>query len=170
VSRYGREDDEWAALQTAGWEFLTTRARLERPTSYTEMNTVLARRTGVREFDFGLDGERHAMGELLGQLSERSLAQAGLLISVLVHYLNANDAGPGFYELAQRKGVLPRGADKLAFWVGHLRAVCAYPWQRHSGNGRRIERPTARSRTARCATPRLPWQAQSRRGPAGARF
>lgn len=128
MSRYGREDDEWAALQTAGWEFLTARARLERPTSYTEMNTVLARRTGVREFDFGLDGERHTMGELLGQLSERSLAEAGLLISVLVHYLNANDAGPGFYELAQRKGLLPRGADKLAFWVGHLRAVCAYPW------------------------------------------
>jgi hypothetical protein len=60
----------------------------------------------VREFDFYLDGERHAMGELLGQLSERSFAQAGLLISVLVQYLNANDAGPGFHELAQRKKVL----------------------------------------------------------------
>ncbi len=40
------------------------------------------------------------MGELLGQLSERSFGQARLLISVLVQYLNANDAGPGFYELA----------------------------------------------------------------------
>lgn len=128
MSQYGREDDEWAALEAAGWEFLTARARLERPTSYTEMNTVLARRTGVRAFDFDLDGERHAMGELLGQLSERSFAQACLLISVLVHFLNANDAGPGFYELAQRKRLLPPGADRLAFWVGHVRAVCAYPW------------------------------------------
>jgi hypothetical protein len=90
----------------AGWEFLNAKARLERTTSYTEMNTVLARRTGVREFDFDLDGERRAMGELLGQLSERSFAQAGLLISVLVQYLHANDAGPGFYELAQRKKLL----------------------------------------------------------------
>jgi hypothetical protein len=32
------------------------------------MNTVLARRAGVREFDFDLDGERRAMGELLGSL------------------------------------------------------------------------------------------------------
>ena len=128
MSRYGREDDEWAALQTAGWDSGQPEHALQRTTSYTEINTVLARRTGVREFDFDLDGERHAMGELLGQLSDRSFSQSRLLISVLVQYLNANDAGPGFYDLAQRKNLLPRGADKLAFWVGHLRAVCAYPW------------------------------------------
>jgi len=75
VSRYGREDAERDALETAGWEFLSTKAGLERTTSYTEINTVLARRTGVREFDFELDSERRAMGELLGQLSERSFAQ-----------------------------------------------------------------------------------------------
>ena len=60
-----------------------------------------------------------------------SFAQAGLLISVLVQYLNANDAGPGFYGLAQRKKLLrPRASqdEKLIFWVGHVRAVCAYHW------------------------------------------
>lgn len=72
------------------------------------MNTVLARRTGVREFDFGPDGERHAMGELLGQLSEHSFTQAGLLISVLVQYLAANDAGPGFCELASARSSFRR--------------------------------------------------------------
>jgi hypothetical protein len=101
VERYGRAGAEWEALEAVGWEFLVSQARLIRTTSYTEMNTVLARRTGVREFDFDLDGERHAMGELLGQLSERSFSQARLLISVLVQYLNANDAGPGFYDLAR---------------------------------------------------------------------
>jgi hypothetical protein len=94
VARYGREDQDWDALAAAGWEFLTTQARLERTTSYTEMNTVLARRTGVREFDFGLDGERHAMGELLGQLSERSFTQAGLLISVLSSTSSPTTPGP----------------------------------------------------------------------------
>jgi hypothetical protein len=131
VARYGRSDAEWDALQAAGWEFLRARAALERTTSYLEMNTVLARRTGVREFDFGLDGERRAIGELLGQLSEQSFARAGLLISVLVQYLNANDAGPGFYELAQRKKLLrPRASqdDKLIFWGGHIKVVCAYHW------------------------------------------
>ena len=131
VSRYGRTDKEWNALGAVGWEFLVSQARLQRTTSYTEMNTVLARRTGVREFDFDLDGERHAMGELLGQLSERSFGQARLLISVLVQYLNANDAGPGFYDLAQRKQLLrarPSQDEKLAFWVGHVKAVDFHSW------------------------------------------
>jgi hypothetical protein len=35
VPRYGREDDEWAALEAVGWEFLTAKARQERTTSYT---------------------------------------------------------------------------------------------------------------------------------------
>lgn len=129
--RYGRTDEEWDKLEEAGWEFLVSQARLHRTTSYTEMNTVLARRTGVREFDFGLDGERRAMGELLGQLSERSFGDAHLLISVLVQYLNANDAGQGFYQLAQRKKLLRPHAsedEKLVFWVEHVKAVHAYLW------------------------------------------
>lgn len=132
MEHYGRTDEDWGALETAGWEFLVSQARLQRTSSYTEMNTVLARRTGVREFDFDLDGERHAMGgELLRHLSERSFGQARLLISVLVQYLNANDAGPGFYELAQRKKLLgphPSQDDKLVFWVRHVQAVHAQAW------------------------------------------
>ena len=133
MSRHGRSDDEWDALASAGWDFLAQQASLQRTTSYTELNTVLSRRTGVREFDFELDGERHAMGELLGQLSERSFAQAGLLISVLVQYLTTNDAGPGFYDLAQRMGLLPplpTEDQKLTFWVSHINAVCAHRWRR----------------------------------------
>jgi hypothetical protein len=131
VTHYDRSTAEWAALEAAGWEFLVSQARLQRTTSYTEMNAVLARRTGVREFDFDLDGERHAMGELLGQLSERSFGETSLLISVLVQYLNANDAGPGFYQLAQRKKLLRPHAsadEKLTFWVSQLNAVYAHTW------------------------------------------
>jgi len=116
VSRYGRSTAEWDALEAAGWEFLVSQARLQRTTSYTEMNTVLARRTGIRGFDFNLDGERHAMGELLGQLSERSFGEASLLISVLVQYLSANDAGPGFYQLAQRKSCSGRTRPRTRSW------------------------------------------------------
>jgi hypothetical protein len=131
VSRYGRSTAEWAALEAAGWEFLVSQAQLQRITSYTETNTVLSCRTGVREFNFDLDGERHAMGELLGQLSERSFGEASLLISVLVQHLNANDAGPGFYQLAQRKKLLrPQASadEKLTFWVRQLNAVYAHTW------------------------------------------
>lgn len=71
------------------------------------------------------------MGELLGQLSKRSFSQARLLISVLVQYLNANDAGQGFYELAQRKKLLrlnPSQDEKPTSWVQHVKAVCAHAW------------------------------------------
>ena len=122
VEHYGRTGAEWEALEAAGWEFLVSQARLGRTTSYTEMNTVLARRTGVREFDFDLDGERHAMGELLGQLPQRSFGQARLLISVLVQYLNANDAGPGFYDLATHtasRRLRDRWTQTSSVWMSH---------------------------------------------------
>src|SRR5262249_21250007 len=124
VSRYGREEQECAALEEAGWQFLNAQA----PTTGNVLHRDehgSGRQDWVREFDFDLDDERHAMGELLGQLSEQSFAQAGLLISVLVQYLNANDAGAGFYELALRKRLLrPRASqdEKLIFWVGHVKA------------------------------------------------
>ena len=44
---FGRTGAEWADLEDAGWEFLIGRARQPYPvTTYTEMNAVLAHRTG----------------------------------------------------------------------------------------------------------------------------
>jgi hypothetical protein len=71
------------------------------------------------------------MGELHGQLSERGFGEASLLISVLVQYLNANEAGPGFYQLAQRKELLwPHASadERLTFWVSQFNAVYAHTW------------------------------------------
>lgn len=48
------------------------------------------------------------------------------MISALVTYLDANDAGPGFYALAQQLGELSRGASsgaKWEFWVSQVKAV-----------------------------------------------
>lgn len=131
VTRYGRSDEEWAALEQAGWEFLVDQARLEHPTSYSEMNEFLAQQTGVRKFNFDLDSERRAMGELLGRLSDRSVAEADIMISALVHYLDRNDAGPGFYRLAQRMGLLrdPASADqKESFWISQMNSCFAHSW------------------------------------------
>ena len=49
---YGRDHSDWEDLEDAGLAFLIERARLERVTSYTEMNHVLGQRTGLRLFDF----------------------------------------------------------------------------------------------------------------------
>lgn len=124
--QYGRSRADWDRLTAEGIAFLVERARMERVTSYTEMNTTLARRTGLRPFDFDRQDERAAMGALLGRITEATFGPTGVMISALVHYLDANDAGPGFYALAQSVGLLAQNssrAQREAFWVGQVRAV-----------------------------------------------
>ena len=134
---FGRDQADWDLLAEAGETFLIERARLGRLTSYTELNATLERRTGLRGFDFELQAERAAMGHLLGLIVvERNRPVTGLMISALVVYLAGNDAGSGFYKLAQDLGELPPGAlsarVKEEFWVGQVKALYAY-YQMHSG-------------------------------------
>jgi hypothetical protein len=125
-SYYGRTSDEWALLAESATAFLVERAKLRKVTSYTELNATLMHRTGLRGFDFSRQDERTAMGHLLGLVVQENYPETHLLISALVHYLDSNDAGPGFYVLAQDYGLLPRRASadaKWTFWVGQVSAV-----------------------------------------------
>jgi hypothetical protein len=95
-------------------------------TSYTELNTVLGQRTSARVFDFDLDSERAAIGELLGEIVELERPACGHMISAIVIYLNENDAGKGFYNLAELNGDLPKGSSRnqrLAFWSKEVAEV-----------------------------------------------
>ena len=56
------------------------------------------------------------MGHLLGLIVERNLPDTNLMISALVHYLDENDAGPGFDGLAQQDGFLPPKASGRPSW------------------------------------------------------
>jgi hypothetical protein len=126
---YGRDDAEWDGLVDAGLASLVRQAHLRRVTSYTELNATLARRTGARPFDFEQDGERRAMGALLETIGERDRPQSGVMITSLVTYLDENDAGPGFYNYAQRIGLLRKGAtshERLDFWASQVGAVHAH--------------------------------------------
>jgi len=126
MTSFGREDQEWDHLTEAGRAFLIERARLRRVTSYTELNTVIACRTGMTGFDFAHPDERAAMGHLLGLIVEQDFPRIGLMLSALVHYLDANDAGPGFYHLATQLGLLSRGVsarEKEEFWIRQVNAV-----------------------------------------------
>lgn len=123
---YGRSDEAWKQLTDAGLKFLVERAQLRKVTTYTEMNSVLARRTGLPGFDFEQADERAAMGYLLGLVVEQDYPKSRLMISALVHYLSANDAGPGFYTLAQQLGLLPKGSSataRLEFWIGQVNSL-----------------------------------------------
>ncbi|MDF5754607.1 hypothetical protein [Spongiactinospora sp. TRM90649] len=123
MSLYGRDDETWEQLTEAGLKFLIERARLRKTTSYTELNTVLERRTGLSGFDFGRQDGRAAMGHLLRRIVEQNRPASGLMISALVIYLDGSDAGSGFYSLAVDLGLLPRkpsARQKVEFWVGQL--------------------------------------------------
>lgn len=125
----GREEPEWQELVDTTAEFLAEQARLGRLTSYTEVNTVLHQRTGLRPFDFNQDGERAALGELLGEVATAKLPEVGALVSSIVVYLGQNDAGPGFFRLASFLDLLtsqPTADQKLAFWANQVKKTHEY--------------------------------------------
>jgi hypothetical protein len=107
-------------------KFLVEQARLGRTPSYTEVNNAIARRSGYRAFDFNLESERAEMGELLGQVTQREYEEVGAMLSAIVIYLNANDAGPGFYRLASLMDLLPAKPSKeqkLTFWLRQVQLI-----------------------------------------------
>ena len=115
--RYGRSDEEWDLLADAGLAFLAERACLAKLTSYTELNATLERRTGLPGFDFSRADERAAMGHLLLPDRRADRRSTGLMISALVTYLDANDAGTRFYVFAQELGLLSRKASGGQSWT-----------------------------------------------------
>jgi hypothetical protein len=76
---YGRDGESWDQLTDAGLAFLIERARLGKLTSYTELNAILQRRTGLTGFDFGRADERAA----------RARAIAAAQVAVANGYRNA---------------------------------------------------------------------------------
>jgi hypothetical protein len=124
----GRPGDDWDTMLDAGLAFLVERAKLRNLTSYTELNTVLHRRTGCRPFNFEQDYERAALGHLLGQIVRRNHPETGVIISALVKYLNENDAGPGFYDMAVHYGKLPKRprSEGYLFWASEVNRVYDY--------------------------------------------
>ncbi|WP_328333933.1 hypothetical protein OHA70_17855 [Kribbella sp. NBC_00382] len=111
---WGRDELEWSELIDATGDFLAERGRIRRTTSYSELNSVLHRRTGARPFDFTKDSERAAMGALLGEVAKRDLSKVGALVSSIVLYLNENDAGTGFYSLAAQLGSSLQGRQQTS--------------------------------------------------------
>ena len=78
---YGRDEVAWDQLTEAGTTFLIERAHLRKTTSYTELNAILERRTGLPGFDFTRADERAAMGHLLYLIVMRTWPATKLMLS-----------------------------------------------------------------------------------------
>lgn len=123
---HGWPDDDWDILVSETRRYLIERARLKRSTSYTELNATLKERTGLACFDFARAEDRATMGHLLGRVSRDAVSEGKPMLSSIVIYLNENDAGSGFYKLAEELALLDTGSSadaKLDFWVQQMNLV-----------------------------------------------
>ena len=87
-------------------------------------------------WNFNLEHDRAAMGELLGRLVDRSYIgkkdqpSRGLMISAIVMFLNENGVGGGFVSESRLSRPHRIGADvadaKFDFWVRQMTAVVAW--------------------------------------------
>ncbi|MGH3201957.1 MAG: hypothetical protein ACRDP5_07890 [Streptosporangiaceae bacterium] len=77
---------------------------------------------------------------LLHLIVDRNRPATNLMISALVTYLDANDAGTGFYAFAKELGELPCNASaelKLEFWIRQVNALYQHysPRPQHESAG-----------------------------------
>jgi len=122
-TKWGRTESEWDELVEETIRFLGEKAKLRQTTTYSELNYILHRRTGAKLFDFNMERDRAAVGALLGEASERMLPVVGAMVSSIVLYLDANDAGTGFYKLAKQLGLLTDNSKRLEFWTDQVNSV-----------------------------------------------
>lgn len=122
---FGRTEVEWEAIVRVAISFLEHTAHQRKLTSYTEVNAAIGQ-LGYRMFDFTDPNGRRGIGAVLAEATKRTLDESGAMLSSIVYYLDRNDTGPGFFDLAVELGRLADTADKeerLAFWSGEMNSV-----------------------------------------------
>ncbi|MFW0770044.1 hypothetical protein ACLRGH_08445 [Arthrobacter koreensis] len=125
---YGRTELEWNELLDAAEAYLITTAKARGISSYGELNSELAAATGQTAFDFSREADRAAVGRLLGEISRRSHASDGIMLSALVTHKNSTNEGEGFYKLAAELGEMPSkptADQKLVAMVEQVKKVHA---------------------------------------------
>ncbi len=121
--RFGYSPDEWEAAVAAGYEVLVGAATRQSSIDYTQFCDETFQRCGVRF----VPGE-YALPHLLGDVSTKSRADDGVLLTVLVVYRSGphqGEPGPGFFQLARHLGLLA-STSKAAedrFYARHMEAV-----------------------------------------------
>lgn len=111
-SLYGRTKDEWEEMRDTAESFLITVAEKASMTDYSSLNRAISEQTGLRPFDYGLESDRAAIGRMLGEISVKTNADHGVMLSALVTHRGSNDEGAGFYKLAAELGKMPRKPTK----------------------------------------------------------
>lgn len=134
--RFGRDDLEWDELRHAAGARLRVAARAGGLTTYSELNAGIAADTGLAPFDLGGDGGRHALGQLLGDVSREDHPRSGVLLSALCTHKGTKDVGGGFFELAVELGLLAPKSSAVAREAFRIKSVQAV-YAAYAGGTRR---------------------------------
>lgn len=95
-------------MRDAAERFLISVAEKASMTGYSSSNLVISEQTGLKRFDYGLESERAAIGRMLGEISIKTNADQGVMLSALVTHRGSNDEGARFYKVAAELGKMPR--------------------------------------------------------------
>jgi len=120
---YGHTDDEWAETKHKLRAFLITKARNRSWVSYSQ---VVAQ---IGPIQFLPDD--HGFHRMLDEVSvEEDEQKRGLLTVIVVHKDGDMRPGPGFFDLAARRGrkVVKTDTDKT--WISEMDTVVGY-WKDH---------------------------------------
>jgi molybdopterin synthase catalytic subunit len=112
--KYGYEIEDWDLAKAEVKDLLIQRAKLRGMMPYSELTTK------VRTIE--LEPNSQALAAMLGQVSEEEDdAGRGLLTVIVVHKVGDMQPGPGFFELAKKRGRNP--SDILKCWIDELKKV-----------------------------------------------
>lgn len=99
----------WEQLITTTTEILLEQGSRHSPTmAYSAPNELVEEQTGQPKFDFGLQQDRDAIGALLSDVNDRTLADVEaemgrkVVLSGLVWHKDSPDLGRGLYDDASK--------------------------------------------------------------------
>ena len=135
ADRAGRTEEEWENLVVAAIDVLTQLGRTYgEKITYSELNQLLAARTGQPEFDLRVQSGRDAVSLLVAAVNDRTAPEIEAaighraLLSALVWLKGANDPSGGFYTYAMQHGLLSNKSReaKDEFLIRQLKLVTEY--------------------------------------------
>jgi len=117
MNKYGFDESDWETAKREAREKLVEVARLRGRIPYSELVTHI-HSISIAEHD-------PRLAHFLGEISEaEDTAGRGMLTAVVTHKSGDMQPGPGFFELARRRG--RDTSDLIRCWVGEFNRVHDY--------------------------------------------
>ncbi|MHC5560944.1 hypothetical protein [Kocuria sp. U4B] len=103
--KYGRPDELWERTRDVARSFIEDVNERKGETYYSAVNDAI-KAAGLPGFNLSKSAERRALGALLGEISEESYNDYGVMLTAIVKYKGKDEVGGDFWNLAVYLGRL----------------------------------------------------------------